>query len=356
MRVVKFKLGFLFVILFFANFFLIEGNAEDPTVTFDYLSDIDTGGAPFDVLIEGNVAYVSDYWDGLSSYDISNASDPVLLDNYPLNLAHYFHIEGDYAYIACWNYGYYIVNISDPTNLTEVSNFDDGSLVGGTFVSNGIALVTKTDGGVLILNVTNPALPEKLAQYNATGTPNVVKILDNIAYVAYWESTGSRVVFLNITDPVNPVYIGEYSDIADTYDIHIKDNLLIMANDVMGVFFIDITDLENPIKITEFNTPGISEGLETLDHYLFVGDGNTLITIDFADFDNLQIVGSYDDTGLSQKLHIINNYLFVCNYPKGLIIYQFTIDEPTTSVTIYNVSILISVILLVFFSKNKRQK
>lgn len=331
MRDVRFKLGFLLAILLIVNFLPVTGNAIEVTIDFEYLSDIATGGAPFDVQIKGDTAFVSDYNGGLSAFDISNASDPSLLDNLPLIRAHYFHVVGDFAFIACWDYGLQIINITDPTNLIAIGNYDDGTNVGGTFVSNDIALVTKTDGGVLILNVSNPTQPERISQFNDTGIPNVVTVWDDVAFVVYWKEDGSRVLFLDISDPAAPTLIGQYTDIADTYDIHVRDDLLIIANDLMGVFFVNISNLANSEKITEYDTGGLSLGVDTIDNYLFVGDSHTIEVIDFSDFSKLRNVGSYDDTEQSQKLQIVDDLVFVCNNPKGLVILQYTIEELTST-------------------------
>ena len=78
-----------------------------------------------------------------------------------------------------------------------------------------------------------------------TGIPNICKLRDNITFIAYWEQTGSRIVFLNITNPELPEFIAEF-DTGSTYDFLFEDNLLITGNGDIGLQFVDITDLSNP--------------------------------------------------------------------------------------------------------------
>ena len=163
MKLVRFKL-IVVLFIFILNIIPVNCSTNDVIISFEKLSEINTGNAPFDIQLSGNLALVSDYHGGLSVFDVSNASEPMLIDNLPLSLAHYFHVVEEFAYVACWNFGLKIVNITDPANLTEVGSYNDGVEVGGTFVSNDVAIVTKTDGGVLLLNVSDPTSPQKISQ------------------------------------------------------------------------------------------------------------------------------------------------------------------------------------------------
>lgn len=355
MKHIRIKMGVV-LFIFILNIIPVISSTNNVIISFEKLSEINTGNAPFDVQLSGNLALVSDYYGGLSVFDVSNASEPILLDNQPLSLAHYFHITEGYAFVACWNSGLRIVNFTDPTNLTEVGSYNDGVEVGATFVANDVAIVTKTDGGVLLLNVSDPTNPQKISQYNATGIPNVCTIRDNIAFVAYWGASGSRIVFLNVTDPLTPVFIGQYADVMDTYDFHLKDDLLIIANDVLGVYFVSISDLTNPTKITQIDTASLAEGVDTIDNYLFVGDSNTLEVVDFNDLSNLQVVGSFDDTGATLKLQVVDDLVYACNSPKGLVIFRYTVEVPTSSSRLFILPLLSSLFVVTIIFKAKYKK
>jgi len=118
-------LGVIFVVFLTINILLVSGNNACIEISFEKLSNITTGGSPFDVQVIGNLTYVGDYYAGFSIFDVANASHPVLIDTFPLTLAHYFHVVGNFVYVACWNYGLRIINVTDPTNMTEVGSFDD---------------------------------------------------------------------------------------------------------------------------------------------------------------------------------------------------------------------------------------
>lgn len=350
------KIGVILFIFIF-NIIPVNSDTNDVIINFEKLSEIATGNAPFDVQLSGNLAFVSDYYGGLSVFDVSNASEPILLDNLPLPLAHYFHVVENFAFVACWDSGLKIINVTNPTNLTEVGSYNDGVEVGSTFVSNDVAIVGKTDGGVLILNVSDLTNPQKLSQYNATGMPNVCAIRENIAFVTYWEQSGSRIVFLNITNPVTPVFIGQYANVVEIYDFKLNEDILITANSISGIYFVNISNLTNPIEIAQIDTSSQAYGVDSIDDYVFVGDSNTLEVIGFSDFTNLQVIGSFDDTGASQKLQIVDDLVYVVNYPKGLVIFRYTIEEVHTSSSSLFILLLLSsffVVTVIFHTRFKK--
>ncbi len=347
------KLGFI-LLIFSIYLFPMNVQGATGTITLEKVSEIATGGTPFDVQLVNDCALVADYFGGLSVINISDASNPTEIDNLPLTLAHYFHIYNELAFVACWNYGLQIINISNLNNISVIGSYYDGVELGGTYVNDGIALATKNNGGTIILNVTNPTQPKKLYQYNASGIPNICKIRENIAFISYWEVSGSRIVFLNITNPILPEFIGEY-DTGNTYDFLLEEDLLIIGNDNTGVHFVNITDLTNPTLLNQIDTIGSVKGIDTVDNYVFVSNSYTLEVIDYSNIDNLQIVGSYDNNGESQKLEVFDDLVFCCNAPLGLVIYQYTIETPTSGLSINSIAVIVGLIISFGIIKFKKR-
>ncbi|MHA1960692.1 MAG: hypothetical protein ACW99U_10690, partial [Candidatus Thorarchaeota archaeon] len=69
------------------------------------------------VFVSGDYAYVADWDDGLAVINISdptNPGTPVYEDT--RGLAYDVYVSGDYAYVADLNTGLAVIDISDPTN------------------------------------------------------------------------------------------------------------------------------------------------------------------------------------------------------------------------------------------------
>jgi hypothetical protein len=81
--------------------------------------------SPLDVAIDGNCAFVADYYLGILAIDITDPTSPALLDSittpgHPYDLV----IDGNYAVVADQEAGVTILNISDPTNLVIEESLD----------------------------------------------------------------------------------------------------------------------------------------------------------------------------------------------------------------------------------------
>ncbi|OBQ32393.1 MAG: hypothetical protein AN487_22450, partial [Anabaena sp. CRKS33] len=92
-----------------------------PTLVGNY----NTSGLAFGVQVVGNYAYVADYESGLQIIDISNPTTPTLKGNYDTSgYAQSVQVVGNYAYVADRDSGLQIIDISNPTNPTLKGNYD----------------------------------------------------------------------------------------------------------------------------------------------------------------------------------------------------------------------------------------
>ena len=66
-------------------------------------------------------------------------------------------VQGSYAFVAAWENGLRVVDISNPSSPSEVGFLEALSLARGVFVQGTVAIVF--DGGLRIVDVSNPASP-----------------------------------------------------------------------------------------------------------------------------------------------------------------------------------------------------
>jgi hypothetical protein len=100
------------------------------------------------------------------------------------NLAHNTHIMGNFAYISHYTVGVKIVDISDPSNLFEVADYDtyglndDGSFYGCwgafPFTSNGFVYASDLEGYLTVLQFHQPQIEVTVnhqLDWNLVGLP-----------------------------------------------------------------------------------------------------------------------------------------------------------------------------------------
>ena len=134
-------------------------NPANPTVRGGY----DTGENTEDVSVVGNYAYIADYTNGLVIVDVSNPANPTARGAYDTaGFAEDVSVVGNYAYVAVNTrdtvntHGLSVVDVSNPENPRLEGNYDVGenTIVGVSVVSN-YAYLADWDTGLYVLNVTN---------------------------------------------------------------------------------------------------------------------------------------------------------------------------------------------------------
>ena len=142
-------------------------------------------GAPNDVFVQGNYAYVADGDSGLRIIDIHNPDSMYEVGFcYLPGYAKDVYVNGNYAYIAASDAGLVIVDISDPTNPMVTGSYDTPGTAEGVFVLGDYAYIADGDSGLRIINITNPLSPSEIGYYDTPGYAYKVSVFGDSAYVA----------------------------------------------------------------------------------------------------------------------------------------------------------------------------
>jgi|GEM_PF-3260379 len=175
-------------------------------------------------------------------------------------------VSGDYAYVG--NMGgesIEIVDISDPTNPTHLSNLADGGVSAPYFTST-VSVVVSGDylyvlsldgnGTLSIVDISNPANPT-LNGYIKTGSGGAnffnsdqLYIYKNFAYITY----SSGLAIINVSDPYNPTWADSIDDgeggaqLEGAYGLYVtNDYAYIGADDTNAFEIVDVSDPYNPV-------------------------------------------------------------------------------------------------------------
>jgi len=240
--------------------------------------------SPRAVHVAGKYAYVAcNYDDGLTIIDISNPSNPVEVGN--INNAEEptmarlvdVYISGKYAYVVgSDSNGMTIIDISDPTDPVYTGHVNDSEF-GGTattlenprnvYVQGDFAYVASyADQGLSIINISDPTNPTEVGQINSSteGTATAldgawdVHVSGKYAYVtSSWDNSTS---IINISDPTNPTEVGVITDseygggtastLRGASRIQVSGKYAyVTAYYDSGISVIDISDPTDPVEV-----------------------------------------------------------------------------------------------------------
>ncbi|NHK32511.1 MAG: hypothetical protein FK730_14250 [Asgard group archaeon] len=188
----------------------------------------------FDVTPHGDLLFVTIFREGLLVLDCSNPSNIQLISHYNNYLIDTIDIHGEIAYASCGTNGIRILNISNLRNIYEIGNFPARSHFQDVVENDNIVYTVDYNYGFYILDVSDPTNPTKFTRERGRSYSVTVidKYANQIAYVAGYDS-GLRVY--NVTTPKKPVLMGSYYDGGYLHDVEVQGDYIYLADGYDGL-------------------------------------------------------------------------------------------------------------------------
>lgn len=262
------------------------------------------------VKISGNRAFIAGRPD-LTVVDISNPSKPTFVGRYGGGRATGMDVSGEKAYLT----------------TTEGFKIVDPVVAGGTYpiiasdvqVVGSTAYLAGSNSGLVILDVSNSAAPQKLGEFKTIGSARAVKIVGNRAYVA---ADVGGLEILDISNPSIPVRLGRYGALGNAYGVSVEGNVAVVADLYRGVTVIDVTDPGAPALLSSIATPdGRTFDVSLKNGTAFVADwSGGLKILDLTQPASPTVLSNYriDISGNTLSVAIAGNTACVADQSAGL--------------------------------------
>jgi hypothetical protein len=191
-------------------------------------------------------------------------------------------VSGNYAYVADGNDGgLRVVNITNPVAPVEAGFYDTPGGAYGVAVSGNYAYVAHDNLGLRVVNITNPSSPVEVGFSDTPGSARGVAVSGNYAYVA---DAGSGLRVANITNPVAPFEVGYYDTPGYAYGVAVSGNYAYVADYGSGLRVVSITNPAAPTEVGFYDTPGNAYGVAVSGCRAYVADGSNLGIYDISYF------------------------------------------------------------------------
>jgi len=210
------------------------------------------------VCVSGNVAYVAAYDQGLRIINITDSRNPGLLGSLgdkssPVIFSAYaVTVSGDVAYVAAYDQGLKIINITDSRNPGLLGSLGDESspVIFSAYavtVSGNVAYVAAHNQGLKIINITDSRNPGLLSS-SEVFVVNEVAVSGDVAYVAAG-SCGLQII--DVSNSSNPFPIGLGVSDFDASGVAVNGNLAyVLSSDDLRI--IDVSNSNNPLPMGRF--------------------------------------------------------------------------------------------------------
>lgn len=258
-------------------------------------------GPSLAVFVVDSLAYIGAGWT-MKILNVKDSTNPVLLGEIKLpGFVMDIYVQDTIVYVANVEGGLRIIDASNPHLPVEIG-FHDPTHWGytGVWVKDTLAYVTGGDG-LRVIDVSNPTAPVEVGFCNTPYDANRIYIQDTIAYMT---AAYDELSIINIADPTSPVQIGFYVFGEHTIDVWVNDTLAFVTAGQSGLRIINVANPDTLFEIGSYDTPvETAYGVWVRDtlayvvgHYTenWIYDYGKLRIINIANPSSPTEIGSYD--------------------------------------------------------------
>jgi hypothetical protein len=237
------------------------------------------------------------------------------------------------AYVADGQGGLQIVDISNPESTYVVGQYVadrdlSGVAVRDTFAY--VALASSTSGGLVVLNIADPSNPVLVGQDPTIFAYDVVAPAEDTMYVyvaaRYWFHVEDIYTF-----PQYPQYARRFSTPGNIRSVHMADTIAYLACEQMGLQIVNLAITVDSLALVGWaDTPSNARHVYAVDDYAYIADGRGgLIIVDVSDIENPVVTGQFDTPEYANAVFVTGNLAYVADGDGGLQVIDVSIPaEP----------------------------
>ncbi|MBN2170683.1 MAG: hypothetical protein JW819_05090 [Candidatus Krumholzibacteriota bacterium] len=199
--------------------------------------------------------YIASTHEGLIIADFGDLDAPTEIGRVDPGQVRCVDVHGSVAYLATYNNGFFTVNVSDPTNpqVLDSAMHDPSQECVGVQVQGTVAVTADRADGMNLWNVADPENIVHLANYPTGGTAESVALKDDMAFLAV---AGEGVHRVDISIPASPAYQETFASGAS--GCAVVESYLHVSLGTGGVAAYHVVDAADPIWLADFASPNNS--------------------------------------------------------------------------------------------------
>lgn len=235
-------------------------------------------------------------------------------------------LDGNRAFLSLGEGGLMIVDITDPSNPIITGVFQPGGSVNGVAINGNLAWITAGADGIWVLDVTNPTDPIIVNKIKTGQLAIDVDLSNGRAFLL----NNSKLVILDSGNPTSPQVLAEMDLEVQGRRIQVSDDRAFIAARENGVITIDLSDINMPVELGTIATNKAAMGLAVSGKICMVADYTAGLAV--IDTDALTITGQLDTSGVAMNVVALDGRAWVADYSGG--IRQIDMTDPENPIEI----------------------
>lgn len=306
----------------------------DDSLNVRFVGQYDTPGNAYYVEVQGSYAYVADFNGGLRIIDVSNPSSPFEV-GYCDSTSSSIHVsvEGLYAYVGGRYQCLDVINIQNPA-APYIEGVYTMPSSNGIFnidivqqraycISSNYCPSPQSFRAIDISTPSNPTFIDSCLAGQGTGMHQGLVVDGNYAYVISYSAP--KFLVIDISDVYNMHEVASCSlPYWFAYDLQKVDTLIYAAVLDDGMLVINVANPLAPQIIAQFQTAGRAMGIHIDNDLAYIAARDSgLRVLDVADPAQITEVGFHDTPSYAYDVFYSSSYIYVATMTEGLCIYEF---------------------------------
>jgi hypothetical protein len=234
-------------------------------------------------------------------------------------------VDGSFAYLIVGAQGLLVVDVSNPALPVEVGSHSTRGYAQAITLDGDLAFVANRSDGLTVLDVSDPMHPVEVGHLDTPGSAWDVVVKSDRAFVA--DSQGGLHV-IDIGRSGDPASVAAHGTSAFAKSIWMEDSVAYVAMGDAGLELIDVSDPKSPATLSLIKTFGEANGVAVADGIAFVAAGyGGIRIIDVSDPTAPVEIGFISTSGEATGIAIAGRILYVAEATDGLSVYS--IADPT---------------------------
>ena len=241
------------------------------------LIDIVPGSAVKGVDFDGTYVYGA-YGSGLMIVDPDAAEGPEIISTVDFNDALDLLVVGNWVYVTKNGTALLPVDVTDPYNPVAYPTVESGDRGYGLYESGGYLYVATFDK-TRIFDLADPSAPVQVNSGFGSSQSHDILAYDGMLYDAIWG--GKKVEIFDLTDPIAPSSISSWTSDSGGNGSNVAwfHNYLYFTTQNWGIEVLDVTDPANAVEVGQHATRG-PDGMDCDGTFIYTaenGDGIRII-------------------------------------------------------------------------------
>lgn len=306
---------------------------ENPAI----IGSVNTSGEGSAISLSGNNIFMADGYSGLQVIEVSKPTSIFIGSVATSTWVQGIAISGNYAYVTeggALGPGVTTIDISDPFQPVVVDELN-ANYCYDIHIQDNYAYIARSSDGLLILDITSKASPRIAGTYDYPGSPREVAVSGTTVGLA----DGPTLQIIDVSNPENPVFIASLdpdpASNSDALGVAASGNTICIIGDTSaGMRVIDVSDPKNSVMSDKIDV-GYAQAVLVSGDYAYVGGYNKMSVVDINPRhtgDYMTLIGAVDTTDSVENITMAGNYIYLAIGKQG--IQTIDITDPSKPITI----------------------